>query len=664
MRHLFILTALIMTVLTPANAAVSPKDNLLTVLERANDPEEKVRIYRNLADLSTEPTEACDYLLKLTEAAKTTGQIRQMMEALTDLTITYIQCDKLDSARYTVALVEKHAPKPQHDQWVCYLKMRLYSADLMSESAEDAVDQKIADFKNRDMASESIYEQIETEFCLGATLDKKNEKEEALEHMNKALELSKKPSFRDGGPYQLLIMRNLSRLHNSMRNTSKASEITQKAIEVKEQYHNQFEKNRPYYPMDDFYIANYAAILINIKNMPDQEINDYLDRLIEMSDRSNKPAHKYSRFLAQYNYSVFKQKYRQALIYNDSVIRYAKQIAVYNLPRLYQLNTVLYKELGDYKSALDNLHQAYQLQDSIRQGDAREKFDKLRVEYDVNRLNYENSQLEIRNKHILLISLSIVLISMLVLCFYLYSHLKREQTMKKRMESLKMQAEESEKLKTAFINSICHEIRTPLNGIVGYTHLMLDPSVDEEDRNSCPAVIQENTDQLVALIDSMLEVANLDVSDEKLPCNAVNITALCRMISARYAAQNLSDKITGITHCPNEQLVAQTHERYLAMVIENLLNNAYKFTVQGQITLECSQQQDQVVITVTDTGCGIAPENYERVFDRFIKLDTYTTGSGLGLYLCKIIVRRLSGTIQIDPNYTCGTRMVVTLPLN
>ena len=100
-------------------------------------------------------------------------------------------------------------------------------------------------------------------------------------------------------------------------------------------------------------------------------------------------------------------------------------------------------------------------------------------------------------------------------------------------------------------------------------------------------------------------------------------------------------------------------------VLEHLLSNANKFTETGYISLElkADEKKKLVYIYVTDTGCGIPLEKQEEVFNRFLKLDTFVPGNGLGLYLCRLIVKRLTGEIKIDPEYNEGTRVIVTLPI-
>ena len=233
--------------------------------------------------------------------------------------------------------------------------------------------------------------------------------------------------------------------------------------------------------------------------------------------------------------------------------------------------------------------------------------------------------------------------------------------MKMELKALHLKAQESEKMKQAFINSICHEIRTPLNSIVGFSDLIMNEDIDEETRREFPAEIQKSTQLLTGLVNSMLEVANLDVSEDKLPCEPTDIRNICIQ-----EIEKISPKL-GIKYqldIAEDTLLITTNAAYLTMVIEHLLNNANKFTEKGFITLgyKVNHSNDQICISVADSGCGIPKEKQEEVFNRFSKLDTFVPGNGLGLYLCRLIVKRLDGEIKIDPDYTEGTRVIVNLP--
>ena len=188
--------------------------------------------------------------------------------------------------------------------------------------------------------------------------------------------------------------------------------------------------------------------------------------------------------------------------------------------------------------------------------------------------------------------------------------------------------------------------------------------IDKETREGFSQEIQKSTILLTSLIDNMLEISSLDVSQEKLPCKEANLNSICIQEMTLLNRSHKPD-IDYRTDLPEHPIILTTHEKYLSLVIEHLLNNANKFTEKGIITLHChiDEARQQVHISVTDTGCGIPADKHKEVFERFSKLNAFTPGNGLGLYLCQLIIRRLSGKISIDPTYTGGTRITVILPV-
>ena len=114
---------------------------------------------------------------------------------------------------------------------------------------------------------------------------------------------------------------------------------------------------------------------------------------------------------------------------------------------------------------------------------------------------------------------------------------------------------------------------------------------------------------------------------------------------------------------PVAEIALNTSDKYLTILISALLGNAYKFTQEGTISLECDRLGDnRVFVAVADTGCGIPPEKHGYVFERFTKLDPFSQGNGLGLYLCRLIVTRLGGAIRVCPDYRAGCCIEITLP--
>ena len=229
----------------------------------------------------------------------------------------------------------------------------------------------------------------------------------------------------------------------------------------------------------------------------------------------------------------------------------------------------------------------------------------------------------------------------------------------------KERAEESNKLKTAFLANMSHEIRTPLNAINGFSDLLLEGDHDHDTRREFREQIWASTTALTTLLENMLELSSLVSSEEPLPLAETDLGLLCaeRLQIQRELSQNPSVEYV-LKGGGRGTCVIPTNETYMTRVIDNLLQNAAKFTAAGSVTVCCDKDDRtrKLRIRVTDTGIGIAPDKQEWVFDRFTKVDSFKPGSGIGLYLCRLIVTRLGGAIRVCPDYRAGCCIEITLP--
>lgn len=220
-------------------------------------------------------------------------------------------------------------------------------------------------------------------------------------------------------------------------------------------------------------------------------------------------------------------------------------------------------------------------------------------------------------------------------------------------------------MKTAFLNSICHEIRTPLNSIAGFSELITDDSLDTATREEFKELILNNSTVLLSMVNNILELSELVSSYEPLPVEPTDIHGLCIEEMEILKGRILNPDILCITEADKKEIIIPTNAFYLSRVIGNLLGNAAKFTEKGTITLTCriDEEQGVVVISITDTGIGIPTDKQEWVFERFTKVDDFKPGTGLGLYICRIIIQRLGGSISIDTCYTKGCKVLVCIPI-
>lgn len=232
--------------------------------------------------------------------------------------------------------------------------------------------------------------------------------------------------------------------------------------------------------------------------------------------------------------------------------------------------------------------------------------------------------------------------------------IKAEEELRKAKEV----AEQSNWLKTMFIQNMSHEIRTPLNSIVGFSGVLVDMLDEKEDIGQYVALIESNSKLLLKLVGDILDISILD-SEVEIKHNAVDVNACCQA-SIDAAGASFDPGVRLIFEPACDELIINSNYSYIVQVLDNLLGNASKFTHEGSVTLayEVKKEENQLIFTVTDTGIGIPVEEQERVFERFVKLDNFSQGAGLGLSICRIVAERLGGYLRIDKGYTQGTRII------
>ncbi|MBO7128576.1 MAG: HAMP domain-containing histidine kinase [Prevotella sp.] len=234
---------------------------------------------------------------------------------------------------------------------------------------------------------------------------------------------------------------------------------------------------------------------------------------------------------------------------------------------------------------------------------------------------------------------------------------------RKDMENALIQArnkaEESDRLKTAFLANMGHEIRTPLNAIVGFADLL--PVVqNDEDRNQLIQEIQNNNQKLLRIIDGLVSMSEIEAGAQNLALNAVDLNPL---LTALQKQNQTSTEVPILLHLPQSEMLIHSDQEKLKTIMEHFLLNAIKFTTEGSITMGYDVEDSHVRLWVSDTGRGIAKDDQERVFERFVKIDEYVPGTGLGLSVVKSHVQQLGGAVGVDSEPGKGSRFWALLPL-
>lgn len=226
----------------------------------------------------------------------------------------------------------------------------------------------------------------------------------------------------------------------------------------------------------------------------------------------------------------------------------------------------------------------------------------------------------------------------------------------------KEQAEHNDRSKSQFVANMGHEIRTPINAIVGFSELLTEESLDVEDKKEYLNIIKMNNELLQQLISDILDLSKIEAHMLEFNYEHVNLNLLCSYLVTTYEMH--SDlKVPIVFNEETPQYYVYSDEKRIQQIITNFMNNAIKFTHEGEIEIGLVLLNESTIeISVRDTGPGISKEKLPNIFDRFVKLNSRVNGTGLGLAICKNLVEQLGGNIGIDSEEGQGSRFWFTLP--
>jgi PAS domain S-box-containing protein len=250
---------------------------------------------------------------------------------------------------------------------------------------------------------------------------------------------------------------------------------------------------------------------------------------------------------------------------------------------------------------------------------------------------------------------------------------KEDVSLLKKMEQdlieARDKAERSDKLKDVFLQNLSHEIRTPLNAIVGFSGLLIEPGISQNQICTFANIIAGSSNQLLSILNDVLAVSRIQTKQEILLIKPTLINEIFDNLAAIFAYRAHEKNISLFVHkgIEDAQFKISTDETKLTQILTNLLNNALKFTHEGTIELGYTVNAKNIDFYVKDTGIGIEKDCQEIIFDRFRQANASISsdygGTGLGLSISKSFVEMLDGTIKVQSNVGVGSTFSLTIPL-
>lgn len=674
-------SGLIMSLFPYAAISAPPKpahaDSLLTLLPKTPDAAGRERIYVQLADLSGDSLElaAPHWEAALAEAHKA-GDTYGCKDALDFLVRKFADRDTRRAEKY-IALADSILPGSRYALFRSSLYAYYLWKQMNDNNSIETVTRALEELKGKNYDRLTPEERIEWELLTGLAIDFSSVTTEAYDNIAKAI------------PYVERALENLrkypleERLHLEKICHDELSDLYMlcKDKRAEEQIGQCIDLHRKWLAMDDRferphrdttgYMMRAYAKMVYLRDLISRDkLNEYYQKCIGLARARGDMAEIYSTSARYYQCTG---DYERAVAYIDSTITVYKSKGIKaDLAPIYATQSYLYEEMGDYKNALKAVRTTNNIRFNERVEEAQSSLAEMQTLFEVGRLEFEKSRLTGRIRFIALLAGGILVLLLVGWSVYQYVMVRQLKQIRRQLtdanEEITRQsrrAMESEKMKTAFINSMCHEIRTPLNAINGFSDLLLEGDHDHNTRREFREQIWTSTTALTTLLENMLELSSLVSSEEPLPLAETDLGLLCaeRLQIQRELSQNPSVEYI-LKGGGRGTCVIPTNETYMTRVIDNLLQNAAKFTAAGSVTVCCDKDDStrKLRIRVTDTGIGIAPDKQEWVFDRFTKVDSFKPGSGIGLYLCRLIVTRLGGAIRVCPDYRAGCCIEITLP--
>ena len=518
-------SGLIMSLFPYAAISAPPKpaqtDSLLTLLPKTPDAADRGRIYVQLADLSGDSLElAAPYWEAALAEAHKAGDTYGCKDALDFLVRKFADRDTRRAEKY-IALSDSILPGSRHALFRSSLYAYYLWKQMNDNNSIETVTRALEELKGKNYDRLTPEERIEWEFLTGLAIDFSSVTTEAYDNIAKAI------------PYVERALENLrkypleERLHLEKICHDELSDLYMlcKDKRAEEQIGQCIDLHRKWLAMDDRferphrdttgYMMRAYAKMVYLRDLISRDkLNEYYQKCIGLARARGDMAEIYSTSARYYQCTG---DYERAVAYIDSTITAYKSKGIKaDLAPIYATQSYLYEKMGDYKNALKAVRTTNNIRFNERVEEAQSSLAEMQTLFEVGRLEFEKSRLTGRIRFIALLAGGILVLLLIGWSVYQYVMVRQLKQIRRQLtdanEEITRQsrrAMESEKMKTAFINSMCHEIRTPLNAINGFSDLLLEGDHDHDTRREFREQIWASTTALTTLLENMLELSRL-----------------------------------------------------------------------------------------------------------------------------------------------------------
>lgn len=668
-------------------------DSLRTALKTNKTSADSISSLLKLSDVAPRGNRVA-VLDELYRTAKRANDQSVMLDALRQMSATEPKNDSLHRMLIERAQeLPKSAEQRESETFINLNHSQFKVYGLSGKERSDSLHTLMQDFESDRI--EDKYQRIEILFTICTFLRDSAHKPLLANFLEELKHLI------DGLPQHPGALRNLyysmaSMAYSNAGTTQKALESDSVMLEIisrlEESYARQGRVHRNY---DTHRYTIYQRMLGNYASLTTEQVDDLYGRLKELAARNiSVDKDMRARGLTEAYHAMAHKEYARAV----PLLKYSlgkSQNNVYRYPLLKMLieatresgnDSELLKAYEDYLPVVEFRNDSIDA-DYIMQYKVLLDYKTLKEE---NRsLDAENDRLEIEGQRKLIIFGCIIVLLVTVLAVLFLVAWRRSRAMAQRLsdsnrdllyERDKMRrtqadlirarddAQVAERQKTDFINTISHEVSEPINAIVGYSQIIID-SMDDKRRKNMERfinIIEVNALLLRTLVNDVLDVAELENSQVLLKRQRVGMDSL-----AQVAADSMRPLLKpGVTMTcepltPGDaDATVDVDPARLEQILGNIVSNAVKFTEEGRIDIRygIDRKSGKPVFIVEDTGPGIPADKRESIFNRFEKLSSSSQGIGLGLYICRLVARVLDATVEVDPDYSGGTRMIITLP--